>query len=190
MSHPPMPTPMPPPVPDWAGSTPDWTPPATWAPAAPPVPAAAAAPVRQRGVLALAAVALLGVVAGAVAATLLVTAVFVGTAKEIGQEMGEGIGAGMADSMGGPPMDGVYAPDFGWDAGPSVAPEDIGEPVPPVPGADPVLNTYAQGCFDGDYQACDDLYFESPPLSDYEEYGGTCGGRVKIMSVMACTDLD
>jgi hypothetical protein len=62
--------------------------------------------------------------------------------------------------------------------------------VAPVTGPDPVLDAYAQACFEGDYQACDDLFFESPPLSDYEEYGGSCGGRIKANSVMACSELD
>ena len=57
-------------------------------------------------------------------------------------------------------------------------------------GPDPVLDEYAQECFAGELQACDDLYYESPPLSAYEEYGSTCGGRVKIYTVPYCTELD
>ena len=39
------------------------------------------------------------------------------------------------------------------------------------------LNQYAQSCYDGDMQACDDLYNESEVDSPYETYGGTCAGR-------------
>jgi hypothetical protein len=117
--------------------------------------------------------------------------VFVGSAEDIGREMGEGISAGISEGMARSMEDSSFSLDeFGWGGGYPATPEDIAEPVPPVPGPDPVLNAYAQGCFEGDYQACDDLFFESPPLSDYEEYGGTCAGRVKQMEVMACTDLD
>jgi hypothetical protein len=33
-------------------------------------------------------------------------------------------------------------------------------------------------CEAGDYAACDQLYSDSPPDSDYEYYGSTCGGTV------------
>ena len=39
-------------------------------------------------------------------------------------------------------------------------------------------------------RSCDDLHVEAPPLSRYEQYGGTCGGRVELGSVHACTELD
>ncbi len=187
-----MSQPLPPPVPDWVASTPDWpgTPgwqsPSAWAPpGAPPVAASVATSSRSKGPLVLGLVALAGVVAGAVGAALLVTAVFVGSAEDIGAGIGRGMVAGTEDMYAS--MDEEY---YGWSAGPPLAPEDINDPVAPVPGPDPVLDAYAQACFVGDYQACDDLYYESAPLSDYEEYGGTCGGRVKFMAVMACTDLD
>jgi hypothetical protein len=64
---------------------------------------------------------------------------------------------------------------------------------PPVPatglGDDPGLDGYAQRCHDGLFSACDDLYELSPPMSDYEQYGMTCGGRVKPFDVYYCTDL-
>jgi hypothetical protein len=44
-------------------------------------------------------------------------------------------------------------------------------------GDDPALDALAQNCFDGDMQACDDLYLQSDFDSDYEDYGNTCGGR-------------
>jgi hypothetical protein len=183
--------PLPPPVPDWAASTPDWpgTPgwgsPSAWSPPAAPPQASVAPAGRSKGPLVLGLVALAGVAAGAVGGAFLVTAVFLGSAEAIG----EGIGRGMASAE-----EEFYASmseeDFGWSAGPPLDPADITDPVPPVTGPDPVLDAYAQRCFEGDYQSCDDLFFESPPLSEYEEYGGTCGGRVKAYSLMACTDLD
>ncbi len=53
-----------------------------------------------------------------------------------------------------------------------------------------VEHQYAADCFNGTFQACDDLLYESPPLSEYEDYAITCGGRVKQWDVMACTDLE
>lgn len=57
-------------------------------------------------------------------------------------------------------------------------------------GSDPVLDAYADQCFAGDMQACDDLYVDAPPLSPYEQYSWSCGGRVKAYTVSACTDLE
>jgi len=44
-------------------------------------------------------------------------------------------------------------------------------------GTDATFDGYAQDCFDGDMQACDDLWEQSPVGSPYEAYGGTCAGR-------------
>lgn len=44
-------------------------------------------------------------------------------------------------------------------------------------GSDPDLDELYDRCEAGDYQACDDLYNESPTGSEYEEFGDTCGGR-------------
>lgn len=57
---------------------------------------------------------------------------------------------------------------------------DVPEPgsSPDGLGDDPVLDALAQDCFDGDLEACDDLFIESPIDSDYETYGNTCGDRV------------
>jgi len=44
-------------------------------------------------------------------------------------------------------------------------------------GTDPEKDLLWLGCEDGDMLACDDLYFQSPPGSGYEEFGGTCGLR-------------
>lgn len=63
-----------------------------------------------------------------------------------------------------------------FEDAPDVAP---GDPVPPVDlGDDPEYQPLAEGCFAGDFGACDDLYFASPVGSDYELYAQTCGGRL------------
>ena len=56
-------------------------------------------------------------------------------------------------------------------------------------GDDQVLNDFAQSCYDGDMQACDDLYDESDVDSPYEAYGLTCAGRQPITSsdTLFCT---
>jgi hypothetical protein len=56
-------------------------------------------------------------------------------------------------------------------------------------GDDARLDDLAAGCHDGDMGACDDLFDQSDPMSRYEEYGMTCGGRVKSFHVDYCTDL-
>ena len=67
---------------------------------------------------------------------------------------------------------------------PSLAPvepgvPDAGEPDPPDGlGSDPALDQLAQSCFEGDFVACDDLYWQSDIDSGYEIYAETCGGRV------------
>jgi hypothetical protein len=43
------------------------------------------------------------------------------------------------------------------------------------PDAD--LDSLRASCAEGDMEACDDLYFDSPVGSDEEEFGSTCGGR-------------
>jgi hypothetical protein len=67
---------------------------------------------------------------------------------------------------------------------PTMAPSD-----PAGLGDDPGMDGYAQRCHDGTMSACDDLYQVSPPMSDYEHYGMTCGGRVKPFDVYYCTEL-
>lgn len=55
---------------------------------------------------------------------------------------------------------------------------DVPEPQEPGDlGDDPELDALAQDCFDGDFGACDQLFFDSPVDSDYEAYGDSCGGR-------------
>ena len=44
-------------------------------------------------------------------------------------------------------------------------------------GSDPELDALYDACADGDFEACDELYNESPSGSEYEEFGDTCGDR-------------
>jgi hypothetical protein len=53
-------------------------------------------------------------------------------------------------------------------------------------GDDPQLDALAEECFDGDPSSCDDLYRDSDVGSDYEEYGGTCGGRTGSGQLGGC----
>jgi len=65
--------------------------------------------------------------------------------------------------------------DGGVSGGNSSVPAATSEPE--GLGDEPELDEYAAECFDGDMEACDDLYWESPTDSAYELYGGTCAGR-------------
>jgi hypothetical protein len=78
--------------------------------------------------------------------------------------------------------DPAAAPSQPVKGDPTIAPGEL--------GPDPVLDAYAPGCFGGDLLACDDLFFESPPMSASEEYVATCGIRVEQFAVMACTELE
>ena len=53
-------------------------------------------------------------------------------------------------------------------------------------GDDPQLDALAQDCYDGDMEACDDLYQESPVGSDYQTYGDTCAGRQPELTQRFC----
>ena len=44
-------------------------------------------------------------------------------------------------------------------------------------GDDPAFDLLARSCFDGDMQACDDLFDQAPIGSNYRVYGDTCAGR-------------
>jgi hypothetical protein len=204
-----MSQPMPPadsvPAYSTARTDPAWTAPAapSWTPGwAPPgqAPAPVAAPEPQRtahGPLVLGGVALAGLLAGAVGSAFLVTAVFVGSAEDIGREIGTAMGSQMSEDLARTMADvteSLLVDPYGVDEG--AVPGAFGpvEEFPPVApealGPDPVLNEYAQSCFEGDLQACDDLMYGSAPLSAYEDYAITCGGRVKVYAVLACTDLE
>ena len=55
-------------------------------------------------------------------------------------------------------------------------------------GDDPQLDALAIACDVGDMQSCDDLFFQSPAGSAYEEYGRTCGDRLSGDAIGLCTD--
>ena len=44
-------------------------------------------------------------------------------------------------------------------------------------GTDEAFDELAEDCFDGEMQACDDLYNVAEDDSDYRRYGDTCAGR-------------
>jgi hypothetical protein len=172
---------------------PSWVP--SWPPAGqrPPVVAEPARTAVARGPLVLGLVALAGVLAGAIGGAFLVAAVFVGSAEDIGREIGAAMGSQMSDDMERAMedvTDALLEDPYGLGSGAFGPVEEFPPVAPEGLGPDPVLNEYAQSCFDGDLQACDDLLYESAPLSPYEEYALSCGGRVKQYAVMACTDLE
>jgi hypothetical protein len=144
-------------------------------------------------------VAVVAALIGALAAGLVVTAVVLPSAQEIGAEVAAAAAPSLEDSVSDGITQGMddAMDEYGslFDGGTeSYSPPPPEEQFPPTEpgelGPDPVLNDYADSCFAGDLQACDDLYYEAPPLSDYEEYGVTCGGRIKAYMAQYCTDLD
>ena len=111
-------------------------------------------------------------------------AVFVlsGRAEELGRGIGSGLGAEMAQTMG--EQAGLFP------SAPS-GPVEQSEPIPPgTLGSDPALDRYAQDCFTGLFDACDELFWHSEPFPLYEHYGITCGGQVKPFTVAYCTELE
>ena len=54
---------------------------------------------------------------------------------------------------------------------------------------DPALDALFAACEGGDGAACDDLYFDSPFGSRYENFGNTCGNRFET-SPGLCADQD
>jgi hypothetical protein len=88
------------------------------------------------------------------------------------------------------------SPDRTSPSSSSSSSSDVGGGIPAasVPpdglGDDPILDQFAQSCYDGDMDACDTLYNESEVGSTYETYGGTCAGRQSINNsdVVYCTD--
>lgn len=67
------------------------------------------------------------------------------------------------------------------DAGDAQAPGDLTDD-PELDDSTPEeianFEALADECFEGDLAACDDLFFQTPIGSDFEEYGTTCGGRL------------
>jgi hypothetical protein len=163
--------------------------------------AQATAAAQRNGTLLLALAAVVGLLVGMIGSGLAVTVLFASSAEDIGREMADRVGPAVERGI----VDGTeQAMRDAMDEAMGVFPEDMGgylggpvpasEQFPPVPpedlGPDPVLDDYAQQCFEGALQACDDLLYESAPMSEYETYGATCGGRVKEYTVVSCTDLE
>jgi hypothetical protein len=82
-------------------------------------------------------------------------------------------GSSRSTSESDEPADGASIPEA------TVTPDGLGD--------DPVLDEYAQSCYDGDMEACDDLFKESELDSVYEAYGDTCAGRQPLDTDIFCT---
>lgn len=177
---------------EWEVRTPTWQP---GPPMAQPPPTPPARPGRSTLFL-IGLAALLGTLAGAVGAAFLVANVVVDgadigaeIAEEMESAMRDGIADGMADGMRESigDLEELYGGMYDQPA------EDV-EQFPPAPfegtGSDPEFDGYAQECFEGDLGTCDELLWDSPPMSDYEDYASTCGGRVKPFAVYSCTELE
>lgn len=88
----------------------------------------------------------------------------------------------------------LVRPGPGPDQQPLTAPPD---PVPAPAatlapaglGEDPDLDRLAQQCADGQMNPCDDLYSESSPGSDYEDFADTCAGRRPGGEDTFCVDV-
>jgi hypothetical protein len=87
-----------------------------------------------------------------------------------------------ASSSPPPPTESPSPTDVGAVPEATVTPDELGD--------DPVLDQLAQSCYDGDMQACDDLYAQSEADSLYKLYGGTCAGRQEVSEsdTVYCTD--
>ena len=72
------------------------------------------------------------------------------------------------------------------DGGDGVA--DDPATVIPEFGEDAQLDDLARACESGDFEACDQLYYDSGFGSGYEDYGNTCGGR-NAPTQSYCEDL-
>ncbi len=175
----------PPPAPDRVASAPAW--PAPPAPAAAP-PAAAS----RRGTDSLvaaaatgAAVLSVGLLVAALLSSLLVSSVLAGRADDVGREIGSALGESMGEQTEAVLGAGGLLGGYGY------GPVEQTDPVPPgTLGSDVTLDGHAQECFAGVLDACDRLYAESAPFSEYERYASTCGGRVEPFAVAYCTELE
>lgn len=74
------------------------------------------------------------------------------------------------------------------DVSPEETAADAGPPDEP-PTGEPQLDDLAEECYQGDMQACDDLYLTSPSGSTHQAYGDTCGHRVEESNGFYCTTL-
>ncbi|MGY1748478.1 hypothetical protein [Modestobacter sp. SYSU DS0511] len=140
---------------------------------------------------------------GVVLAVVLGALVLRSGAEDLGRGIGEGLAdasaAAMDDALSGlrddHGLDDFGLDDFGLDDvnayGLGSAQVERADPAPPDGlGDDPVLDGFAQQCFDGDLQACDDLYQEALLEPGYGDHGLTCGGRVDEFAVYTCAQLD
>jgi hypothetical protein len=65
-----------------------------------------------------------------------------------------------------------------------------GDGSPYTYGDDPWLDELWDGCNNEDFEACQILYEESPIDSEYEWFGGTCGGRLDVAGGCSPADLE
>jgi hypothetical protein len=72
------------------------------------------------------------------------------------------------------------------EAGDSADDAEAGRPTDP-PTGQAEFDDLADDCYQGEMQACDELYNVTPPGSEYEEYGDTCGGRWPTSARPSCT---
>ena len=56
----------------------------------------------------------------------------------------------------------------------------IFSPTDPAPGEDPLLDALWSECGAGDPISCDDLFYEAPRDSNYEQFAFSCGGRANM----------
>lgn len=56
-------------------------------------------------------------------------------------------------------------------------------------GDDPALDALWDACEGGDPDACDELFFQSPSGSEYEDFGFSCGGRVPDDEIEVCSNV-
>lgn len=59
---------------------------------------------------------------------------------------------------------------------------------PQAEGDDPILDLLVEQCRRGSNQACDELFADAPPDSDYAIYGQTCGNRLPAGEGLTCFD--
>lgn len=69
-------------------------------------------------------------------------------------------------------------------------PPATGEGVEAAPGgtygSDPILDGLYDACSAGDMDSCDTLFADSPVDSDYEAFGGSCGGQYEEVVTQYC----
>jgi hypothetical protein len=56
-------------------------------------------------------------------------------------------------------------------------------------GDDPALDALWDACDGGDPDACDELFYQSPSGSEYEDFGFSCGGRVPEDEIQVCSEV-